>query len=501
MEMKSKVSGYLQAALAPEIVEGITKPMLERTFNGAFPLMSRINKAHVLMLEKQGIIGRDVAVALMREVVRLENEGPGSVELDYSREDAYFNYEAEIIRRLGHDVGGCMHTARSRNDLKATQDRMRARDVALVLQDRLLALRKALLAQGERYRDHVMTGYTHSQPAQQVTFGWYLLGLEQAFQRDMARLLDNYGRLNQCPLGAAALAGTSFAIDREYTAGLLGFDKVVPHALDAIASRETIIELLAAGCFAAMTMGRLMQDFHTWTSYENPQIRLPDRVAITSSIMPQKKNMGALESLRGRPATITGALMTALMAYKGLPYGHNQDGPFESLRWAFDALEELALALPVVTLLVNEAIPNTDFMVEQARENFCTTTDLADLLVSREGLSFRDAHHVVGRVVSLAISADVKAQHVGADLLRQAAVEMLGREISLSDEEVRAAMSPEHCVAARRSGGTPSAADVSQLLALARAQLDADAGQLKHNRESLDQATRLMDAQVAGLLT
>ncbi|QPC44055.1 argininosuccinate lyase [Kaustia mangrovi] len=494
--MESKVSGFLKETMAPEILDGFMAPALERTFAVTLPFMSAINKAHVVMLGERGILSGAATRALLEAISDLETEGADAFALDPAREEAYFNYEAEVIRRLGAEVGGRMHVARSRNDLKSTVDRLHAREKALAIMAATNALRRTLLDRAEAYADTVMPGYTHLQPAQPVTYGWFLLGVANGLERDHARLSDCYGRLNLSPLGAGAIAGTSFPIDRVRTAELLGFDRPVPHAQDAIACRDAVIELVSASTFLMTTVGRLAQDYYVMTTYEFSTMELPDRVAITSSIMPQKKNMAALENLKGRAAYLLGALTTAFANYKGVPYSHAQDGTADSLRWAWDALDEAVRAVPVARVIVESATPRRARMLQLAGENYSTATDLADVLVREAGLSFRDAHHVVGRVVRLGLDAGLKADDIGAALVDRAAQETLGRPLGLGEETIRTAMDPVKAVESRRHTGGPSRADTADMIAEARDVLERDEAGLRARRARIAEADAALQAAV-----
>lgn len=471
---ESKVSGFLREVAAPEIQEGMLRPALERNFGPVLPLITAINKAHLLMLVEQGIVSDDAARVIARAILDLETEGPVAFELDPAREDTYFNYEAELIRRTSPEVGGRLHTARSRNDLTCTVDRMRARALAIDLMVELLQLRSGLLDKAHDNINVVMPGYTHMQPAQPVTFGWYLLGVEHALGRDYQRLTDCFARLNLCPLGAGAMAGTSFPVDREMTRRLLGFDGVMAHAQDAVASRDAIFELLATATMLAATIGRLAHDFYSMTMYEVGTLELPDSVAITSSIMPQKKNMAALEQLKNRPAILSGALMTALSAQKGVPFSHTQDAGPESLRWAWDALDEMQRAMPVARVVVAGAVPRKNRMSDLARSNFSTVTDLADLLVRESGLSFREAHHVVGRAVRLAMEAGRLAHEIDTGMLRAAAIQSIDKSVALDASALARALDPEEAALGREFGGGPGRQSTRTMLETRRALLKED---------------------------
>lgn len=489
----SKVSGFLREVAAPEIQEGLLRPALERTFAPSLPLIEAINKAHLLMLLDQEIVTGDAARAIARAILDLETEGPDAFDLDPAREEAYFNYEAELIRRTGPDIGGRLHTARSRNDLKCTLDRMRARTKALDLTGRVLELRSALVEKARDNLSVVMPGYTHMQPAQPITFGWYLLGIEQAIARDHDRLVDCHARLNLCPLGAGAMAGTSFPIDREMTARLLGFEGFMPHAQDAVASRDAIYELVAGATFLAITIGRMAHDFYTMTMHEVATLELPDSIAITSSIMPQKKNMAALEHLKGRSAVLTGALTTALAAQKGVPFSHTQDAGAEALRWVWDALDEMLSAVPVARIVVAGAEPRKDRMIGLARSNFSTVTDLADLLVRESGLSFREAHHVVGRVVRNAMDDGKLADEIDAGLIRAAAVQSIGRPVEIDEAALARALDPSQAALGREFGGGPGTRATQGMLKERKARLEEDSRRFAQREGAVRRAAIELD--------
>lgn len=498
--MKSKVSGFLKEGLASEIQQAFLAPGINRSFDVIMPLISEINKAHLVMLSECGILQPGVISSLLKTISDIDEEGVGAIELDPAREEHYFNYEAEIIARLGSDVGGRMHVARSRNDLKSTQDRMRARMLTIRIITGTLSLRKTLIARAQDYFTVVMPGYTHMQPAQPSTYGWFLLGVESALRRDTARLLGAYGRINLCPLGAGAIAGTSFPISRKRTSELLGFDGPEQHAQDAIACRDGIMELLMGVTLLTTTVARMAQDFYYMTTYEFGTIMLPDSIATTSSIMPQKKNMGPLENLKARPAIMSGALMTALSAHRGVPFSHTQEVSVDAMRWVWEALEEADLSLPAACVIVAAAEPNRERMLELVQDNFSTVTELADTLVRVSDLPFREAHHVVGRVVRLAQNKGLKAQEITNELLADAAEQSIGRRVELSLDEVQRALDPKAVVEARKGSGGPSSADCKDICEQAQAQLEQDEAAMDERASHVQNSKRKLDDAVAALI-
>jgi argininosuccinate lyase len=488
----SSVSGLLHEALAPEAQRAIFLPWIEAAFAEVFPYLSDVNKAHLLMLEEQGHLEPSDAIRLLRAIVEMAGEDPKGIPLDGSLEDIYFNYEAELIRRVGPELGGRLHTARSRNDLQSTLDRMRARDISASLTRVTLELREIILTRAEENLGTVMPGYTHLQHAQPVTFGWYLLGVEQSLSRDFARLSAASSRLNQCPLGAGALAGTTFRIDRERTASLLGFDQPVPHALDAVTAKDPILELLSSSLFLATTIGRLAQDFYQWSTFEFGMLDLPDNLAITSSMMPQKKNQAVLEFVKGRQASILGATVASFTAFHSKSYSHALDANAEGVAEVWGALSGLASLLSVVCLVVRGATPRPTRMAELANANFCTTTDLADLLVQSGGLPFREAHHVTGRTVRLALERGLSPLQVNADLVESAAREVLGRPIRLDERAIADAMNPMTALQRRVNCGGPSMHDSRVLLGQARQTLATDLTSDRMARRKIADAKRAL---------
>ncbi|MEW6226529.1 MAG: argininosuccinate lyase, partial [Bacillota bacterium] len=308
-----------------EVAELLFRPAIERDFRLGFGHMIRINKAHVVMLAETGILPGDVAAKILIALEALEERGLGVADLDPSVEDLHFNIERWLIERTGPEVGGRMHTGRSRNDLHATLDRMIAKDRLNELLDLLILLREQLLRLASENLATVMTGYTHLQPAQPITLGHYMCALASAFERDTRRLEAAYETINQCPLGAGALAGTGFPINRELTADLLGFDGIVENSLDAVASRDWVPELLAALSIMMTGISRLAMDLYLWYTDEFSYIDLDGSIAAVSSIMPQKKNPITLEHCKAKAAHVYGALIASLASLKNVPFGHSRD--------------------------------------------------------------------------------------------------------------------------------------------------------------------------------
>ncbi|SFU93978.1 argininosuccinate lyase [Methylobacterium sp. 174MFSha1.1] len=486
--MESKVSRRLTEPVAPEVCEHIYAPRLARDFQAVFAHMTDLNQAHVLMLSACGLVSPAAARALAAGLLRMEEEGPGAVPLDPEREDSYFNYEAQLIRLIGADAGGRMHIARSRNDLTSALDRMRARDLLLDAGQALLSVEEHALDGAYRFRDVVMPGYTHLQPAQPVTYGFYLAGVAQSLARDFGRLSDAWARTNASPLGAGALAGTAFAIDRGMLAKSLGFDGLVENALDAVATRDFGLEILAGLSQVAIGWSRVAQDYHVLVSHEFQTIEFPDRVTGTSSIMPQKKNPVVLEHLKGKAGQMLGLYVAAASAVKGTHFTNTIDGNRETMRGVWEAGEETLRCLALFDLIIATARPNAALMRRRVTEDFCAATDLADLMVREAGLSFREAHHVVGAVVRAAMDAGLSAEGITPAMVDAAALSEAGRALHLPEEAVRQSLDPALSVAARTLPGGPAPEAVARSVEAAQARLEARRAALVARRTQLQTA-------------
>jgi len=503
--MESKVSRRLKQPLAKEVIQYIFLPRLNREFFANFEMLNQINLAHLLMLHEQGILDRQTTARLADALVAMQAEGPDAVELDPAREEAYFNYEAHLIKRVGQDLGGRLHTARSRNDMGATIDRIRARDFAARIGTALIGVARAALDRAGKFAHCVMPGYTHMQAAQPITYGYYLAGLVDAWSRDVDRLLHVLGTADASPLGACALAGTSFPIDRGLTSAMLGFSRPLGNALDGVASRDFALELSAALSIMMITCSRMVQDFYIWSTPEFGYLSFPDSVASTSSIMPQKKNPAVLEYLRGKAGHLIGLTSAALATVKSTHFTHSGDSSRESTRTCWEACEEALKSLELVKLLVDQVEPDPARMAARAATDFSTVTDLADLLVRQADASFRDAHHIIGAVVRQALDQGLSASDITPALIRSAAAAQLGRSVQLDEDDIAQCLDPARNVAARQSEGGPAPQSVlahigQQRSLLDRQQevIDATVRRVGDAREQLQQRIRELIASGTG---
>jgi argininosuccinate lyase len=374
------------------------------------------SKAHVAMLGATGIIGageaEKIAQGLDQVLAEIES---GKFAFKRELEDIHLNVESRLRELIG-PVAGKLHTARSRNDQVATDFRLYVRDEIEAINAGLAALQLTLARTALGHAGAVMPGFTHLQTAQPVTFGHHLLAYVEMLTRDRGRFADAAKRLNESPLGAAALAGTSFPIDREMTASALGFARPAANSLDAVSDRDFALETLAAASIAAMHLSRLAEEIVLWTSPQFGFARLSDAFSTGSSIMPQKRNPDAAELVRAKTGRIAGAFQALLMVMKGLPLAYAKDMQ-EDKEPLFDALDALKLGLAAMTGMVADLEPDPRAMKKAAGAGHATATDLADWLVRELGLPFRDAHHVTGRIVALADEKGVDLKRLSlADL-------------------------------------------------------------------------------------
>ncbi|RIK95093.1 MAG: argininosuccinate lyase [Proteobacteria bacterium] len=359
------------------------------------------SRAHCRMLVAQRIIAEADGAAILQGLDQVEAEiAAGKMVFDPKLEDIHMHVESRLKEIIG-EAAGRLHTARSRNDQVATDFRLWVRDAIDAIDGALHELLAALIDRAEEYADAVMPGFTHLQAAQPVTFGHHLLAYGEMFSRDRGRLADCRRRLNECPLGSAALAGTSYPIDRDMTAAALGFDRPAANSLDAVSDRDFALEFLSAASITAVHLSRLAEEIVLWASAQFGFISLSDAFTTGSSIMPQKRNPDAAELARAKAGRVIGALNSLLIVMKGLPLAYSKDMQ-EDKEATFDAANALALSLAAMTGMVRDLTANRQRMASAAGVGFTTATDLADWLVQRLAMPFRRAHHVAGALVKLA---------------------------------------------------------------------------------------------------
>lgn len=404
------------------------------------------SKAHVAMLDATGIVTSAEAAEITKglDQILAEIEG-GTFKFSRALEDIHLNVENRLKEIIG-PVAGKLHTARSRNDQVATDFRLYVRDEIGVIEAGLAALQLALATQALEEAATIMPGFTHLQTAQPVTFGHHCLAYVEMFARDRGRFADAAKRLNECPLGSAALAGTSFPIDRHHTAKALQFDRPTANSLDSVSDRDFALETLAAASIAAMHLSRLAEEIVLWTSPQFGFARLSDAFSTGSSIMPQKRNPDAAELVRAKTGRIAGAFQALLMVMKGLPLAYAKDMQ-EDKEPVFDALDALKLGISALGGMVSDLVVDAKAMKKAAGAEFSTATDLADWLVQNLDIPFRDAHHITGAIVAL-------AEKKGLDLKKLPLSDLQSAEPRIT-QDVFSVLDPARSAKSRTSyGGT-----------------------------------------------
>lgn len=437
-----------------------------REINASIPFDKRMwqqdlrgSKAHVAMLGQQGIVGAEDAATIGAGLDQVaEDFAAHGVPEDLALEDIHMLSESRLAEKIG-PVAGRLHTARSRNDQVATDFRLWVRDAIDQADAALGALQDALLARAEQHADSVMPGFTHLQVAQPVTLGHHLMAYFEMFARDRSRLKDARARMNLCPLGSAALAGTGFNLDREMTAKALGFDGPTRNSLDSVSDRDFALDYLTAAAQCSLHLSRLAEEFVIWASQPFGFVALSDQWSTGSSIMPQKRNPDAAELVRGHSGRISGALFSLMMTMKGLPLAYSKDMQDDKPP-VFEAHDLLGLSIAAMTGMVESATFRLERMRAAAEAGFSTATDLADWLVREGGIPFREAHHITGRAVAKAEAGGIRLDQLPIDALKEIDARI--------DERVYGVLSVDASVNSRTSFGGTAPARVRAAIAAAR---------------------------------
>jgi argininosuccinate lyase len=491
----------VKAPPARALVDSYFAPALAAGIRFEFEPEMRIHKAHALMLASRGIIVPRDAALLLTVLEELHAAGPAVLDVDYSQEDLYSYIERFIVTRLGAETGGRLHTGRSRNDLHTTSWRLALRARLLDLNEGVLRLRRTLTELAEAHVDTVMPGYTHTQHAQPISLGYYLLAAGDLMARDFRRLSAALASVDRSPLGSGALSSTGFPIDREMTAKLLGFAGLVEVAYDGVAIRDDLLETVAALALTMTGISRVATDLQTWNTMEFGFLELDDSYASVSSIMPQKKNPQSLEHVKAVAAMAVGTLNTVLAANKNTALADVNDAVTAPNAPALDMVERATGALLVFDGTLRTLTVHAEVMRRSAEIGFGTATELADLIVRETGLSFRMAHNIVGRVVRETIESGRTAMMItGADLDR-AGEALFGRRLGLDDLKLREALDPAENLRIRTVTGGPAPVRMAEMLARRRAELSRDAEALAEIRQRIADADAALAAAVRQAIT
>jgi len=411
-----------------------------------------INKAHCIMLTERHIIDDNTS----KQILTALNELDPDMELSPMLEDVHMNVEARVIEKIGEDIGGRIHTAKSRNDQQNTALRMVTREDILLVAKNLVALIKTLLNFAKEHIDTLMPGYTHLQHAQPITLAHHFLSHVNALFRNVDRLIDAFPRVNACPMGAAALATTTFPISRERTSELLGFNNLMDNSIDAVASRDFLLEVLSIYSMIMLYLSQISEELILWSTSEFNYLELPDMFTSTSSIMPQKKNASVPELIRAKAATVFGDLMTSLTMIKALPLSYNLDLQ-ELTKYLWHGFEITYSSVNMLTGCIEGISVDKNRMKEMCINSFVTATDLADFLVSHTQLPFRTTHRLVSNIVlALLEMGRKKLTDLDKDLFDKICLETINNKLDIDFNKLIQAIDPMESVKSRKIIGGPS---------------------------------------------
>ena len=414
-----------------------------------------IHFAHGLMLAKQKIVSARDLKKILKLVLQIHTRGPDVLDIDFKLEGLYSYTERYIVSKLGPEVGGRLHTGRSRNDMHTTAWRMAMREEMLKILALLLKLRGTVLKLAKKHTKTVMPGFTHSQHAQPITLGYYLLTVADLFGRDFARLLGSLGHTDQCPLGAGALTTTAFPLDRNYVAKALGFAKPMEVAYDAVSNRDDALEATAALSILMTNISRLAFDLQAWNTFEYRFIETGDEHSSVSSIMPQKKNPAALEHIKAVAGMVSGAFTATSACVKNTSLSDVADGVTALNEPALEACSKTADILHLLEEVLGAITVNKDVMLKSAEIGFGSATELSDVIVRETGLSFRMAHNIVGTVVRNTVEKGGIATDIRSADLDDASNKLFGKPLGMSEQSLSGALDPAKNIEVREMLGGP----------------------------------------------
>jgi argininosuccinate lyase len=455
----------------------------------------KINEAHVAMLMEQKILDWQKGAKLLQALTELDPK----MKLKPSLEDVHLAVEEEVNNQVGLETGGNLHIAKSRNDQVATAIRMELRESLLELMNFVTKLQEALIEMAEKHVKTLVPAYTHLHPAQPITFAHYLLAHVDMLERNLKRLEETYPRVDMCPMGAGAIATTSFPINRDRTAELLGFGEVLENSIDAVSSRDFILETLANLTLVAVDLSRLAEDLIIWSSPDFGIIELPESFTFTSSIMPQKKNPDLLEAIRAKMSHVLGNFLASATTLKALPTGYNLD--FQEITpKLWESLETVASSLGMLSELVKNLKVSKDVFSKPVLK-FSTATELANMLVKNYNVPFRKAHKIIGALVKNLLDKKLNLSDVTPALLQKAAKDSAGLALNVKAADIQESNDPVKFVESHKARGGPSPAEVKRMLKNRR-QLTAQSKlNLKDKQSKLDEVESQLKAVVKGYIS
>ncbi|MDW8049097.1 MAG: argininosuccinate lyase [Nitrososphaerota archaeon] len=453
----------------------------------------RINKAHVMMLTEEGIISEADGKKILGALRNLDEH----LKEATAAEDIHMAVEEAVIEAVGMDVGGNLNIAKSRNDQVATAIRMQLREELLELVEAILCFEESLLIKAQNEIGTIIPGYTHLQPAQPTTFAHYLVAQFDTFSRNLKRLREAYERVDLCPMGSGALATTSFPINREKVANMLGFNGLVENSFDAVSSRDFILEVLAALSIMAVDLSRLAEDLIVWSSADFGIIDLPDEFTSTSSIMPQKKNPDVLEVIRARMGLIIGNFFSSAIVLKSLPSSYNLD--FQEITpKLWDSIDEMKASLRILTELMIEVKVKPDAL-NKPHISFTTATELANILVRKCGIPFRVAHKIVGAAVKRLIEKNKSLHELTIETLKEISEDFWPHKICLDQNDIKTAIDQSTFIESHRVKGGPAKDEVKRMIESRLDSLNFFGEWAKGKKRLLDESAAKIDKMLESM--
>ena len=476
--MSKLLSGGRLASTRKDVTEFISSIKSDKKLLGA---VIQINKAHVAMMMEQKIVDWQTGAKLLQALSGAESE----IKLEPWLEDVHMAVEEEISKKAGPEVGGNIHIGKSRNDQVSTAIRMILRKELMNVVSSAVGLQEVLIKLAEKHTEIVVPGYTHLRAAQPVTFAHYLLSHVDALERDIHRLEENYPRVNLCPMGAGALATSSFPIDRGRVADLLGFGGVLENSIDAVGSRDFVLETLANLTILAINMSRFAEDLIVWSTPDFGVIELTESFSSTSSMMPQKKNPDVLEIIRAKMSHVLGDFVTSATVMKALPSSYNLDFQEITPR-LWESIDEVVCSLCIFSKLVAELEVNQN-LADDPFLKFAASTELANILVRKYGVPFRIAHKVVGSLVKHMIDEGLDFTDATPELLRTVAKDSSNLSLNVEAEDVRTSVDPKKFVEAHKTTGGPSPAEVKRMMGIRKEWANASRAWLSEKKSKLEE--------------
>ncbi|MDL2060534.1 argininosuccinate lyase [Mesosutterella sp. AGMB02718] len=493
--------GRLKEPPAQEVMDYMIKPTLtDEEVERSYQSYIDINKAHVLMLARQGIIGAPAAAKILEVARKMAAMGDKpDFEITPALEEMYFNLENYLIGQVGMEVGGQQHTARSRNDLHATVDRMVTRKAFLDLCTLINKFRRTLIALARKNEDAVMSGYTHLQPSEPMTFGHYLSAVSLALARDYSRLSRAWDSINLNPLGGGSMGSTTWNIDRRYTTELLGFDDIVQNSIDCVCSRDYLMEVMGALSIMANTIARMTTDMRIWSTPDFGYVEVSDSCAVCSSIMPQKKNPWTFETTAGLCARVKSDFDAVWMTYKGVPYAFTMES-MDVIADFWPCVKDMTAILKLMDVTMAGVIVHRDRARSTAAANFCTVTELANTLVRVEGIPFREAHEIVAHMVGYMTEHSLKATEINSGILNEISRKLFNRSLKITDAQIQSGLDPVKNAMSKKVLGGTAPEEVERQLAFVEKRIAIDEAEATLRRGRLAQAHAKLDRAVNSFL-